>query len=335
MKKVIIRKFEEKKLDETIKRGFAEFGVDKKLPKLKTVFIKPNLVTDIKEYINQGANTDIRIIEAVIKYLSNFKNLKIFLGESETGTKVKGRKLDLALDLMGIKKLQKKYKFEIVNLTYDKKIKVKIPGAKVLKEIEMAKTLMDTDLIINLPKIKTHKYATITCALKNMFGTIPDPMRIIYHQNIHQVLADLFILWKNKMFVITDGIVGMEGAGPLFGTGVKLGILLFADNSLFNDVVATRIMQIPLQKVKHILLVNEIEKENLENIKIDGDIDINSFKYPFKMSSKSLFVKMEGELMKHPLIVSITFTDWFKKNISKRLSPLLLKLRGGSYQWYE
>jgi len=90
MNQVLIKKFKASQLDQVIKQGFEYFSMPKKLKKVKSVFIKPNLVSDVKQYIKQGVNTDIRIIKAVIKYLSQYPHLKIYLGKSEVGIKIKG-----------------------------------------------------------------------------------------------------------------------------------------------------------------------------------------------------------------------------------------------------
>ena len=100
MNKYALYRFDERKLDSIISNNFKLFGINKKLKTYKLVMIKPNLVTDIKEYIDNGANTDTRIIESVLKYLSKFK-VRVVITESETGTKVKGRKLQRALDFAG------------------------------------------------------------------------------------------------------------------------------------------------------------------------------------------------------------------------------------------
>jgi uncharacterized protein (DUF362 family) len=333
--KVIINSFKEKTLDSIIESGFKAFDIDERLRSAKTVFIKPNLVSDVPEYIANGSNSDVRIIASVIRYLNKaYPKVSVYVGESDTGTKVKGRKLELALNYMGVTNLQKELNFKIINLTKDDKIHVKIEGGKLLKEIDMGKTLMDSDLIINIPKIKTHKYSTITSALKNMFGTIPDPLRIIYHENIHQVIADLNRLFYDKMFIVTDGIVGMEGSGPLFGTPVNLEVLLFADNPLFNDVVAANIMKIPISDIKHIQLVNGWANEDLSKISVEGNLELSTVARKFKLAQKNLFVKIEGKLMQHRWIVKILFNDWIRKNITYHISPFLKKLRGGSFSWY-
>jgi len=337
MIKTVVQKFDDKNYKKQIAEVLEEdFLFEEKIKNIRSIFIKPNLVTDVPQYINNGANTDIRIIEAIISYLNNFPSLEIYLGESETGTKVKGRKLEYALKNMGILKMQKKYNFKIINLTEDEKEEITIPNGKILKKIKLSKTFLSSDLIINLPKIKTHKYATITCALKNMFGVIPDPLRIIYHQNIHQIIADLNKFFYSKIFTITDGIVCMEGQGPLYGKPRKLNLILFSNNPVANDYVVSQIMKISPQKIKHLQLANEWAKIDFSKIKISSFKKINEItRKPFVLANKNLFIKMEGFLMQFPFIVKIIFSDFFQKNISKKLDFLLKKLRGGSFSRYE
>jgi uncharacterized protein (DUF362 family) len=329
MKEVSVYRFDERKLDSIIGQGFNDFKLDEKLRKIKSVFIKPNLVTDVPEYIKNGANTDVRVIESIIKHLSKFRNLKIYLGESDTGTNVKGRKIELALKYMGVYDLKKKYKFEIINLTQDNKITVTIPNGKFLKKVDMSKIFMDCDMIINIPKIKTHKYSTITCALKNMFGSIPDPMRIVYHANIHQTLADLNSVLYKKTFVVVDGIIGMEGAGPMYGKPVKLNILMFSDNPLASDIAACRVIGISPEEVKHVKYFSDATKQGFE-INVKGELPVHKF----ERAHKTWFIFIEEHLMQHRWLVKIIFNDWVRKNITYRFRGILKKLRGGSYSWY-
>ena len=194
--------------------------MDDKLRAVSLVMIKPNLVSDVKEYVDNGSNTDTRLIEAVLKYLSAFP-CNVVIAESETGCKVKGRRLQRALDLMGVTPLKDKYDFEIVNLTYDDKVTVKPETPLLIKKIELGKASLDANLIINMPKPKTHKYATITCALKNMFGCIPDPLRVTYHKNSHKAVVDINSIFFDKTFLVLDGIRGIEEQDPLNSDEVK------------------------------------------------------------------------------------------------------------------
>jgi len=333
MKIVSLYKFEEKKIDYLVEKGFKEIELDKELKKVKKVFIKPNLVTDIPQYIKNGANTDIRIIEAVIKYLTKY-NLTIYLGEADSGTKIKGRKLKQALKLIGVYKLKKKYKFKIINLTKDKLVQVNIPKAKLLKNLKLGKTILDCDLIIDLPKIKTHKYATITCALKNMFGTIPDPLRIIYHSNIHLAIAELNKIYYPKTYVLTDGIIAMEGKGPMFGEAVNLNVLMFSDSMYCNDIVACKIMKLNPNTVEHLNLVSANLNSRDKKYKLIEHISLNKISKKFEPSKKNLFMAIEGKLMQHKIIVKIVYNEWVQKNITYHFRHILKNLRGGSSKWY-
>ena len=327
-------RFDEEQLNKIIVKGFEQFKIDDKLKKAKLVMIKPNLVSDVKEYIEQGSNSDIRIIEAVLKYLSKY-DVKVVVAESETGTKMKGRKLKLALDYMGVTALKQKYNFDIVNLTYDKQILIKFDKSLILKKLYLGKTSLDADVIINIPKLKTHKYATITCALKNMFGCIPDPCRVIYHRNIHKTLADLNTKFIDKTFVVLDGIKAMEGKGPLYGTAVDMNLIGFCDDMLINDVIASRIMGFIPSKVLHIKYFKEkYHNINVKDIMEIGDLRAKDVTRKFKPSEKNWFVKIEEQLMRNRVIVKILFSDFVRKNITYRFRKILKKFRGGSYSWY-
>lgn len=331
--RVIVRRTDDGDLASLVAENLEALGLREALAGAKQVFLKPNLVSDVPEYIAAGSNTDVRIIEAVLQALQGFTG-KVLLGESETGTRYKGRRLALALENMGVPRLQERYDFEIVNLTEAEQRLVTIPQGRFLKQLPLSVPLLESDLIINLPKLKTHKYATITCALKNMFGVIPDPMRVIYHQNIHQVLADLNALFWEQMFVVVDGLVGMEGQGPLYGKPVPMNLLLFARNPLAADIAAATIMGFDWRDVRHLRLF-EAQRAPLGTaaLAVEGT-PLAEVTRPFAPARKNLFVRTEGWLMQFPPVVRLLFSDFVRGNITRRLQPLLKRLRGGSYSWY-
>jgi len=326
--------FREETIDEIVTRGFRQFGIEAKLAAGGLVMMKPNLVSDIQEYIENGCNTDIRIIESVLKFLAGYP-VRVVLAESETGTRVKGRKLQRALDLMGVTRLRKKYEFEIINLTYDEQIAVDFPNGLLLKKLDLGKTSLDADLIINLPKLKTHKYATITCSLKNMFGCIPDPLRVMYHRDIHKAVADINSLFLDKTFVVLDGIRCMEGQGPVYGKSIDMNLVGFGDDMLVNDSLGAQIMGFDPGEVRHI----QYFKKNYHDIDLDqvemvGDLKIEDVCRRFTPSRKNWFVRMEEQLMRNRMIVRLLFSDFFRRRITYPFRGVLKKLRGGSYRWH-
>ena len=326
--------FNESAIADTIKQGFTTFGVDERLRTAQLVMIKPNLVSDVPEYIANGSNSDIRIIEAILSYLADF-DVKVVIAESETGTATKGRRLQRALDYMGVTDLKDRYEFDIVNLTHDRQVSVDIPGSLMLKKLNMAHTSLHADIIINIPKLKTHKYSIMTCALKNMFGCIPDPLRIVYHSNIHKAIADINSLFVERTFVVLDGITCMEGQGPLFGRPVDMGLIGFADDMLINDHVAAQIMGLDPATITYLELFRK-NHHNIDpsDIRMVGELDIDAVRRPFEPCRKNWFVRIEEQLMRCRPIVRILFSDFFRRHITYPLRAPLKRLRGGSYTWY-
>jgi len=333
MKRVLIRKVGGRDLNALVAEGLDAIGLPARLRPGARVFLKPNIVTDVPGYIRNGANTDTRVIRAVLKYLKPF-GVRVQLGEAETGTELKGRKLAYALETMGVGALVDEFGLEIVNLTHDAQQIVRAPNARVLKGISLAVSSLDADVIIDLPKIKTHKYARLTCGLKNLFGMIPDPRRVRYHKHLHQVIAELGAIYGPRTVVLVDGLRGMEGNGPLFGDPVDLDLLLFSDDLLAADVTAARLIGLDPSAIEHLALYQaQYARYDFSEIRAEGDV--TEFPYRvFKPSGGNLFVKIEGELMRHPILIPLFFSDKFKRYVAYPLRHIIERMRGGSYSWY-
>ncbi|MGA2323252.1 MAG: DUF362 domain-containing protein [Sedimentisphaerales bacterium] len=332
--KYALYRYDPGRVFDIVSKGFELFQLSQKLRQASLVMIKPNLVSDVEEYICNGSNTDINLIEAVLKYLSDFP-CRVVIAESETGSKVKGRRLQRALDFMGVMALKSKYNFDVVNLTYDERKTVVLKKGLLLRKIDLGKTSLDADLIINMPKLKTHKYATITCALKNMFGCVPDPLRVIYHRNIHKAVADINSIYFDKTFVVLDGIRGMEGQGPLFGTPVDMNIVGFCDDSLVNDMVCAKIMGFDPKEIKHVELFKKYYyPAAIDNVEFAGEIRPEDVSRKFVRSHKNAFVRVEEQLMRSRTIVRILHSDFVRRHFTYHFRGIFKKLRGGSYTWY-
>jgi len=248
---VFIRQTGDERLRADVLDLLDRVGLGDRLTGGARVFVKPNLVTDVQSYIDNGANTDVRVIEAVLVYLADH-GVRPLLGESDIGPRLKGRKLAHALERMGVTDLQARYDFEIVNLSHETWRRVDFPGGDRITHLDLAARALDVDLVINLPKIKTHKYARITCALKNMYGMIPDPFRVRYHRWLFEVIAHLNSIYDGRMVVLVDGLRAMEGNGPMYGEPVDLGVLLATGDPVAADCTAAALMQIPVAEIEHL-----------------------------------------------------------------------------------
>jgi uncharacterized protein (DUF362 family) len=317
-----------------LREGFAACGLIDRVRAARTIFIKPNLVTDNLDYIQRGANTDTRVIEAMLRILREENAHTIRLGESETGTPVKGRRLQRALDAMELPALCRRFDVQLVNLTHEPTVRVPIPRSDFLPSIDLARCFVDSDLIIDMPKIKTHKYATITCALKNMFGAIPDPLRIVYHKNIHETLAALNSVLFDRTVVVCDGLVAMEGAGPMWGTSRPLGLLLVAPDPLSCDRVVHQIMGFPREAVRHIVLSEQMFGRDIGPDPEVSGLAIADVSGKFEPAHKNWWIRLEEELMRHRSVVRVVFHPHVQRRLIYPVRHVFARLRGGMYTWY-
>lgn len=116
------------------------------------------------------------------------------------------------------------------------------------QHLELAREVFDADLIINLPKLKTHQMMGVTCAVKNLFGTLIGMRKPQLHlqagsdkARFAQMLLDLAARLRPALTVV-DAVVAMEGAGPGSGDPVEIGTLLAGTNPLAVDAAALELL---------------------------------------------------------------------------------------------
>jgi uncharacterized protein (DUF362 family) len=131
-----------------------------------------------------------------------------------------------------------------------------------LNELYLPKTLFNADLVVSMPKLKTHHWAGVTLSLKNMFGVIPGsiygwPKNALHWAGIHGSILDINSSLPVPQFAIVDGIVGMEGNGPLQGQAKNSGVLIFGNDLVAVDATAARVMKIEPRKISYLEMAGE------------------------------------------------------------------------------
>ena len=117
----------------------------------------------------------------------------------------------------------------------------------LLNEVYVSRTAAEADLVINLPKLKTHSLTVFTGGVKNMYGTIPASLRRRFHgeytdaDDFARMLTDIYSTIRPQL-TLMDGIMAMEGEGPSGGSLRKTGIILASRDAVALDAVATRII---------------------------------------------------------------------------------------------
>jgi len=143
--------------------------------------------------------------------------------------------------------------------------------ASTVKELYLPRTVLEADFVVSMPKLKTHHWAGVTLSLKNMFGIVPGncygwPKNALHWAGLTRSILDINSTVRPD-FAIVDGIVGMEGNGPLQGDAKPCGLLVVGDDSVAVDATCTRIMGMAPERIDYLahagLLLGHLKKENI------------------------------------------------------------------------
>jgi uncharacterized protein (DUF362 family) len=144
-----------------------------------------------------------------------------------------------------------------VDLNRDELVKTKLQANySGLGHLWFPKTVVASDFIVSMPKVKTHHWTGVTLSMKNMFGIIPGsrygwPKNVLHWAGIHESILDICATVRPH-FVIADGIIGMEGDGPLNGTAKYLNTILLADDPVTADALLAAMFGFEPAQVQHI-----------------------------------------------------------------------------------
>jgi uncharacterized protein (DUF362 family) len=130
-------------------------------------------------------------------------------------------------------------------------------GLTGLADFYLAKPVAEADVLISLPKMKTHHYAGVTLCLKNLFGVLPGiyygwPKNLLHFRGIERSILDL-ARTVTIHDAIVDGVVGMEGDGPIMGKAKPVGALVMSPFPLAADATSARIMGFDPRKILYLV----------------------------------------------------------------------------------
>lgn len=238
------------------------------------VLIKPNFMR--AETSTVGTTTNIEVIRAVADIFQE-KGAKVIVGEAS------GNQYNTE-DIYSFIKIREQLRdFEVLDLDQDKIIPVEIKGNNGLRKVGIAETVLKADVLISLPIMKTHNITLFTGGMKNMMGVLPQREKWNIHlSGIHQAIVDLNRIVKPHL-IIMDAIIAMEGYGPAMGYPVEMNLILAGTDVVAVDTVATRIMDIDVNLVKHLTAAGNqgIGISELTRIEVKGE-DLNDVKRHFR-----------------------------------------------------
>lgn len=232
----------------------------------KRVLLKPNLV-DFDA--TTAINTDSRIVAAAVELFRSLGAASVRIGE---GPGHRRDTYDLAAQARYFERIPG---FERIFTDLNRDDVSRAGGFADDAEIYLPNTALGADLIVSLAKMKTHHWAGATLSMKNFFGLVPGsvygwPKNKLHYTGIPRSIVELNRKFR-KSFAIVDGIVGMEGNGPIQGTPKPAGVLVMGADVVAVDATCCRIMGIDPSRVEYLALGSSLGHARANAIEQRGE----------------------------------------------------------------
>jgi len=249
-----------------IYRGLFELGLTAAEVKGKSILLKPNLVEFKKNA--EHINTHPLIVRGAAEAFLRLGAARVLVGEGPGHC----RDTLYVFEGSGLADTLFQDRIPFVDLNNDNLFTVRNKSRLTrLKSITLPAVLGQVDWIVSIAKMKTHHWAGVTLSMKNLFGVMPGivygwPKNVLHHEGIDRSILDINATVQPH-FAIVDGIVGMEGDGPIMGEAKPVGVLVMGRNLPSVDATCCRIMGIEPRKIHYLHLASKwlgpVDEQNI------------------------------------------------------------------------
>jgi uncharacterized protein (DUF362 family) len=240
-------------LADVLRRQYEDFR--ERVPlKGKRVVLKPNLVEYHRDKV---INTHPHVVAAAIELCRREGAAEVLVAEGPGHR----RNAEHLVAASGLGDVLRHYKAPFTDLNHDEPVKtVNLGRLTKLEHLYLSQTIATADVVISMPKLKTHHWALATLSLKNLFGTLPGicygwPKNELHWRGIDNSIVDIACT-RTPELAIVDGIVGMEGDGPLNGTPKSVGVVVMGCDLVAVDATCCRLMRLNPEMVPYLVLGN-------------------------------------------------------------------------------
>ncbi|MEW5766904.1 MAG: DUF362 domain-containing protein [bacterium] len=242
--------YKEFEVEKAVREGIERLGGLTQFVKPgQKVLLKPNLLSPTPP--DKAVTTHPAVVKAMIKLVKEAGGIPL-VGDSPGTPFTSTEKL---LQVTGVGQAALEAGAKIISFEKEKSVKIENPEGRVLKSLYLVKPALEVDVIISLPKLKTHILTFLTLGIKNLYGLVPGQLKSEYHRLFRRtdkfadVLLDIFTYLAPKVkLAVMDAVVGMEGNGPQQGHPKEIGLILASQDLVALDAVASSIVGFdPLQ----------------------------------------------------------------------------------------
>ncbi len=216
------------------------------------VVIKPNITADSISW-RQGIVTNPHLVRAIIEIVAERNPREILIAEAiAVGLDVKK-----AYSYLGYDKIAKDTGARLVDLYDEVFVDVPVTGSNLHSTLQIAKTIIEADFLINVPVMKTHVAVGISVGMKNLMGTISAEQKKKFHFfGVAESVIDLNTVVKPQL-CIADGTVAGEGDGPMANSPVGFQTLLAGTDNRRVDTVCARMMGFEPDEIEILKICND------------------------------------------------------------------------------
>lgn len=263
-------------------------GLNKIIKPGMKVLLKPNILS--AKVPEAAVTTHPTLVKAMVELVKEAGGIP-WVGDSSGGVIAGQAPTKQALLVTGIQAAAEEAGAQVINFDTIGTLEQPNPRDKSLGSYHIAKAVLEADLVISLPKLKTHSATLFTGAVKNLFGVIPGFRKAEYHRispkpsEFIETLLDIYTLAKPALAVM-DGIVAMEGNGPAAGKPRSLGLILAGWDCVAVDAIASNIIGFAPGRVGTLVRAGQrgLGTTNLAEIEISGEslekVKVRNFELP-------------------------------------------------------
>lgn len=234
-----------------IRSGLAELGITATQMRGKSVLLKPNLVEPSRDAPH--VNTNPLMIRAAAEVFQALGAERVLVAEGQGHM----RDTYLVLEASRVGPVLQEDRIRFVDLNHDDIVETpnRLNRTK-MASLYLPKAISTVDFIVSMPKMKTHHWTGVTLAMKNFFGVMPGicygwPKNVLHQEGIIESILDINATVRPHLAIV-DGIVGMEGDGPIMGTSKPAGVIVIGTNLPAVDATATRVMGLDPWRVRYL-----------------------------------------------------------------------------------
>ena len=219
----------------------------------RKVLIKPNLVTSKSSA--EGVTVDLELIKSLVELLNEESKAEIVVGEAAL---VNTEDVFKDLGVYGLEAAG----CRVENLEKGEWVEVRPPYSLLFEKLLVPRRAFESDLIIDMSKMKTHELTGVSLGLKNFFGLLSQGGRRYAHMNgVNKGIVDIYSYFEKekKVISIIDGLIALSGrSGPIIGKPIEMDCVVASTNAVLADAAAARIMGADPAAIGHIRLASEV-----------------------------------------------------------------------------